>query len=300
MSSDLPISSPYRSTPDAPVTETERDQLSSRLNAAYKAGTLDADDYRARLDTLFAAQRLGQLVPVVEGLPPLQTYADPAIVARPGGQPGEVSPARSATGVALIAVGGVLAAGGADRHPAGDPALDLALALVSRPATGSGRVEPLAGATAAAAPPLAPARGAVRADRRHRRGDRVRGDADPAADRRPRPPAGGLRHSDPRPTRPPRPTPRPRPTPTATAAAPRRLPPRRRRSLRHPRPATAAPRPARRRRPRRPPPGPSGPPPTSRRQSWSATRSTPSGSPVGLRVSRRARCPPAGAATSAT
>ena len=108
MSSDLPISSPYRSTPDAPVTEAERDQLSSRLNAAYTAGTLDAEDYQARLDTLFAAQRLGQLVPVVQGLPPLQTYADPAIVAGQGGRPGEVSQPRSATGVALVAVGGVL------------------------------------------------------------------------------------------------------------------------------------------------------------------------------------------------
>jgi hypothetical protein len=51
---------------------------------------------------------MGQLVPVVQGLPPLQTYADPAIVASPGGRPGEVSEAKSATGVALVAVGGVL------------------------------------------------------------------------------------------------------------------------------------------------------------------------------------------------
>jgi hypothetical protein len=108
VSSDLPISSPYRSTPNAPVTDAERDQLSSRLNAAFTAGTLDAEDYQARLDTLFAAQRLGQLVPVVQGLPPLQTYSDPAIVASPGGRPGEVSEQRSATGVALVAVGGVL------------------------------------------------------------------------------------------------------------------------------------------------------------------------------------------------
>jgi hypothetical protein len=110
VSSDLPISSPYRSTPDAPVTEAERNQLSSRLNAAYEAGSLDADDYHVRLDTLFAAQRMGQLVPVVQGLPPLQTYANPAIVAStPSGRPGEVSPARSASGVALVAVGGVAA-----------------------------------------------------------------------------------------------------------------------------------------------------------------------------------------------
>jgi hypothetical protein len=108
VSSDLPISSPYRSTPDAPVTEAERDQLSSRLNAAYTAGTLNVEDYQARLDALFAAQRLGQLVPVVQGLPPLQTYSDPAIVAGQGGRPGDVSEPRSATGMALVAVGGVL------------------------------------------------------------------------------------------------------------------------------------------------------------------------------------------------
>ena len=109
MSSDLPISSPYRSTPQAPVTEAERDRLSARLNAAYTAGTLDAEDYQARLDTLFAAERLGQLVPVVQGLPPLQTYSDPAIVAGQGSRPaGEVSEPRSATGMALVAVGGVL------------------------------------------------------------------------------------------------------------------------------------------------------------------------------------------------
>ena len=112
MSDQLPISSPYRSTPDAPVTEIEREQLASRLNAAFTAGTLDSDDYQARLDTLFAATRLGELVPVVTGLPPLQTHADPAIVAAgagAGGRPGEVSTARSANGVALVAVGGVVA-----------------------------------------------------------------------------------------------------------------------------------------------------------------------------------------------
>lgn len=109
MSDQLPISSPYRSKPDAPVTETEREQLASRLNAAFTAGTLDGDDYRARLDTLFAATRLGELVPVVTGLPPLQTHADPAIVATtPGGRPGELAPARSANRIALVAVGGVV------------------------------------------------------------------------------------------------------------------------------------------------------------------------------------------------
>ena len=110
MSSDLPISSPYRSTPDAAVSEDERNQLSTRLNAAFEAGTLDAEEYRARLDQLFAAQRLGELVPVVQGLPPQQTYATPALVAQSsGGRPGELSPSRSAgrpavVGVAVVAV----------------------------------------------------------------------------------------------------------------------------------------------------------------------------------------------------
>jgi hypothetical protein len=111
VSSDLPISSPYRSTPQAPVSEDERNQLSSRLNAAFEAGQVDSDDYRARLDRLFAARTLGELVPVVEGLPPLQTYADPAIVAtRTGGRPGELAPSRNANGFTLLVVGGAAAA----------------------------------------------------------------------------------------------------------------------------------------------------------------------------------------------
>jgi hypothetical protein len=111
VSSDLPISSPYRSTPEAPVSEAERNQLSTRLNAAFEAGQVDSDDYTARLDRLFAARTLGELVPVVQGLPPLQTYAEPAIVARgPAGRPGELAPARSASGFTLLVVGGLAGA----------------------------------------------------------------------------------------------------------------------------------------------------------------------------------------------
>ena len=50
MSNELPISSPYRSTPEVPVSEAERDQLSRRLNAAYTDGQLAEDDYRERLN----------------------------------------------------------------------------------------------------------------------------------------------------------------------------------------------------------------------------------------------------------
>ena len=110
MSDDLPISSPYRSTPALPVDDAERDRLSRRLNAAFEAGSLDAEDYRARLDRLFAARTLGELVPVVQGLPALATYADPAVVASTGGRPGELTPARSGHGLAVVAVAGVAGA----------------------------------------------------------------------------------------------------------------------------------------------------------------------------------------------
>ena len=107
MSSELPISSPYRSTPGEVVSDNERNQLNARLNAAYTAGTLDEDDYQHRLDQLFAAQTLGELVPVVTGLPPLQTYADPALVASTGGEPGQLAPARNANRLTLLVVAGV-------------------------------------------------------------------------------------------------------------------------------------------------------------------------------------------------
>lgn len=108
--SELPISSPYRSTPDAPVTEQVRNQLSAQLNTAYTDGKIDGDDFRERLDTLFAAKRLGELIPVVQGLPPLQTYADPAIVASSGGQPGELTQARDGSKLTLVTGGALIGA----------------------------------------------------------------------------------------------------------------------------------------------------------------------------------------------
>ena len=53
---------------------------------------------------------MGELLPVVEGLPPLQTYADPAIVASGGGQPGELTQPRDASKPALVAGGVVIGA----------------------------------------------------------------------------------------------------------------------------------------------------------------------------------------------
>lgn len=110
MTAELPISSPYRSTPDVPVSDAERERLNARLNDAFEAGTLETEDYQARLDGLFAARTLGELVPVVTGLPPLQTYDAPALVASTGGRPGELTPSRSSTKPALVAVAGITGA----------------------------------------------------------------------------------------------------------------------------------------------------------------------------------------------
>jgi hypothetical protein len=107
--SEVPISSPYRSTPEAPVTEGERNALSARLNAAYEAGALTSDDFAQRLDQLFAAQRMGDLLPVVQGLPPLPTHASPAIVtSSTTGAPGQLSPTRSATTLTIVTVGALV------------------------------------------------------------------------------------------------------------------------------------------------------------------------------------------------
>ena len=102
MVNELPISSPYRSTPEAPVTESERNTLNARLNAAFEAGALDADDFATRLDRLFAAQRMGELVMVVEGLPPLTTYNGPSFGDSTGsGVPGRLDAGRNATRLTL-------------------------------------------------------------------------------------------------------------------------------------------------------------------------------------------------------
>jgi hypothetical protein len=106
--SELPISSPYRSKPAEPVSDDERDRLSRRLNSAFTDGTLTQEEYQARLDQLFAAQRLGELVPVVQGLPPLQTYDSPAIIDTGSGQPGELAEAKSGNRLAVVAVGAVV------------------------------------------------------------------------------------------------------------------------------------------------------------------------------------------------
>lgn len=107
--SELPISSKYRSTPAAPVTAEEREQLSQRLNDAFTAGRLDQDEYSQRLDRLFAARQLGELVPVVQGLPAVATYSDPAAARQPSARPpGELAEADNGSRLTIAVIAGIL------------------------------------------------------------------------------------------------------------------------------------------------------------------------------------------------
>lgn len=91
------------------MSDQEREQLTVRLNDAFSEGTLSQEDYSARLDRLFAANTLGELVPVVDGLPPRETHQTPAIVqSSSGGEPGELARARSGTKLALVGGGAVI------------------------------------------------------------------------------------------------------------------------------------------------------------------------------------------------
>lgn len=105
--SDLPISSKYRSTPQQPVDDTERDQLTARLNDAYADGQLETADYQSRMDQLYAANTLGELVPVVQGLPPVATHNSPAIVEQGRTAPGELEPTPDARRFALVVASGI-------------------------------------------------------------------------------------------------------------------------------------------------------------------------------------------------
>lgn len=103
--SNLPISSKYRSTPTQPVDDAEREDLTARLNDSFGKGDLPAEQYQAMLDQIYAAQTLGELVPVVEHLPVKQTYNSPAIVAQSGPAPGELTQHVSANRAGLVAAG---------------------------------------------------------------------------------------------------------------------------------------------------------------------------------------------------
>ncbi len=109
--SNLPMSSPYRSQPDKPVTETVREDFTQRLNDAFTEGDVPQDEYRVMLDGVYAADTYGQLAPIAERLPVKQTYQQPGIVATEStSAPGEVTPHREQLGLSLWVMAGAAVA----------------------------------------------------------------------------------------------------------------------------------------------------------------------------------------------
>lgn len=106
--SSLPPSSKYLQQAGNAVDDGEREALTQRLSDAFADGRMSQDDYMASLDTVYGAQRLGELVPVVEQLP-AAAVDTPDIVLSSGPPAGEVSTSRNVLLPALLVTGVVLA-----------------------------------------------------------------------------------------------------------------------------------------------------------------------------------------------
>ena len=114
----LPPSSKYLQRSGDPVDDVERESLTQRLNAAFADGRITHDEYAEGMDTIYAAGKLGDLVPMIERLPAAADNT-PAIVQQGGVPAGNVSQPRDlapfavavgVVGIALIAVIAVLVA----------------------------------------------------------------------------------------------------------------------------------------------------------------------------------------------
>lgn len=105
--SSLPPSSKYLQQSNAAVDETEREALTKRLSDAFTDGRLEQDEYMASLDVVYAAQRLGELVPVIEKLPAVAVEV-PNLVLTAGAPAGQVSTSRNVLLPAVIVTGVIL------------------------------------------------------------------------------------------------------------------------------------------------------------------------------------------------
>jgi hypothetical protein len=95
---ELPPSSRFVARAGEPVTDADRSEINARLNDAFSAGTIDEETFHRDLDTLYAAGTLGDLAPVVAGLPARAAYEVPQIIEQnkqSNPPPGELAPARS-------------------------------------------------------------------------------------------------------------------------------------------------------------------------------------------------------------
>lgn len=105
--SSLPPSSKYLQQASAAVDDAEREVLTKRISDAFADGRMGQDDYMAALDVIYAAQQLGELVPVIERLPAVAVEV-PNLVQTSGAPAGQVSPSRNVLVPALLVTGGIL------------------------------------------------------------------------------------------------------------------------------------------------------------------------------------------------
>lgn len=103
----LPPSSKYLQRPGDPIDEAERGSITQRLNDAFADGRLTHEQYVQAMDIVYAADTLGDLVPVMETLPAPASNV-PAIVEQ-GGQPaGQLTESRALVpAAALVGVVGL-------------------------------------------------------------------------------------------------------------------------------------------------------------------------------------------------
>lgn len=100
------MSSKYRLRSGDQVDDAEREDLAERLAKEYTDGRISQDDYLRLLDIVYQAATLGELVEVVEILPPRQTHQVPAIAVQGSQPPGTLSEPRGMGVATMVVVGG--------------------------------------------------------------------------------------------------------------------------------------------------------------------------------------------------
>ena len=107
--SSLPPSSKYLQQASAAVDDGEREALTKRLSDAFADGRMGQDEYMAALDTVYGAQQLGELVPVIEQLPAAAVDTPSIVSTTSSASAGHVSASRNILLPALLVTGVILA-----------------------------------------------------------------------------------------------------------------------------------------------------------------------------------------------
>ncbi|MFI6577228.1 DUF1707 domain-containing protein [Nocardiopsis sp. NPDC050513] len=96
------------------ASDADRDQVAHRLREALAEGRLDPDEHSERLEAVYQAKTLGELVPITADLPEPDGDAAPAMPTAPGG-PASLSGRARVTAADPTSRLAVAVMGGADR-----------------------------------------------------------------------------------------------------------------------------------------------------------------------------------------